>query len=244
MIKWLFKWALRIVVLAVVTVVLLLVFRDNILRLVAEHQIRAATGMDATIGRFSSGIFAPVVTIQDLKLYNTPEFGGTEFLVIPEIHVEYDAQAFAEHKLRVKLLRFNLAELDIVKNFAGETNIITMFAKAPKEKMGPQELRFKGRKLDFEGIDVLNLSLGRLRFIDLKHPEKNHDIRINLQNQVFPNVKTEGSLEGVMGVLWLRSGGASVLRPNDLSSLLRDFLNRKTTPRNPIERPAPASAHN
>jgi len=75
--KWLFKWVLRIVVLAVVAVVLLLVFKDTILRMVAEHQIRSETGMDVKIGRFSSGLFSPVVTIENFKLYNTPEFGVT-----------------------------------------------------------------------------------------------------------------------------------------------------------------------
>src|SRR5215469_13529893 len=129
MIKWSIKWALRIVVLAVVLVVLLLVFKDTVLRMMAEHQIRAETGMDVKIGRFSSGLFSPVVTIENLKLYNTPEFGGTEFLIIPELHIEFDAQALAEQKVRIKLMRFNLAELDVVKNFAGETNIVSMMKK-------------------------------------------------------------------------------------------------------------------
>jgi uncharacterized protein involved in outer membrane biogenesis len=245
MIKWTIKWALRIVVLAVVGIVLLLVFKDNILRVMVERQIRAATGMDATIGRFSSGIFSPVVTVENLKLYNTPEFGGTEFIVIPEIHIEYDATAIAEQKLRIKLLRFNFAELDVVKNLNGETNIVTMLAKMPKEtkeQVAPGEIRVRGRKIEFEGIDMLNVSLGRIRYLDLKHPEKNRDIPINLDNQVFPNVKDEGSLEGVLGVLWLRSnGGGSFLRPGDLSGLLHDFLNRKSTS---PHKPTPASPPN
>ncbi len=28
------------------------------------------------------------MSIENLKLYNTPEFGGTEFLIIPELHIE------------------------------------------------------------------------------------------------------------------------------------------------------------
>lgn len=242
MIKWLFKWALRIVVLTVVSVVLLLVFRDNILRLMAEHQIRAATGMDATIGRFSSGLFSPVVTIQDLKLYNTPEFGGTEFLIIPELHVELDPQALADQKLHIKLLRLNLAELDVVRNFSGETNILTMFAKMPKGKIAPEGVHVGGKKLEFQSIDTLNLSLGRMRYLDLKHPEKDRVIPINLEYQVFPNVKTEADLQVIMIMLYLRSGGASIIRPGDLA---HDLLHKKVTPSlEPVERPAPAPARN
>lgn len=234
----LIKWALRIVVLAVVAVVLLLVFRNDILRLMAEHQIRSETGMDVKIGHFTSGMFSPVVTIEDLKLYNTPEFGGTEFLIIPELHMELDPQALADQKLRIKLLRINLGELDVVRNLSGETNILTMFAKMPKGKIAPKGFHVGGKKLEFEGVDMLNLSLGRMRYLDLKHPEKDREIPINLENQVFPNVKTEADLEVVMVMLYLRSGGASLIRPGDLAN---DLLHKKITPSlEPVERPAPA----
>jgi hypothetical protein len=222
--KWFFKWAFRIAVLLVVAIVLLLVFKDTILRLVAEHEIRAETGMDVKIGRFSSGLFSPVVTIENLKLYNTPEFGGTEFLIIPELHIELDREALAQQKVRIKLMRFNLAELDVVKNKAGETNLVTMLAKMPRGKLAPHGVHVGGKKFEFESIDVLNLSLGRTRFIDLKNHNNDRDVALNLDNQVFNNVKTEGDVYGIMLLIWLRSGGASFIKPGDLAN---DFLNRK-----------------
>jgi hypothetical protein len=234
--KWFFKWAFRIVVLSIVLVVLLLVFKDSILRKVAEHQIRAETGMDVKIGRISSGLFSPVVTIENLKLYNTPEFGGTEFLIIPELHVELDADALAQQKVRIKLMRFNLAELDVVKNQAGQTNLVTMLAKMPKGKIAPHGIHVGGKKFEFESVDVLNLSLGRTRFIDLKNHNNDREVAINMDNQVFNNVKTEGDVYGIMLLIWLRSGGASFIKPGDLAN---DFLNRKPHGiHNQIERPA------
>ncbi len=223
--KRLIKWILRIFVLCVVAIVLLLVFKNSILRVIAEHQIRSQTGMDVKIGRFSSGLFSPDVTIENLRLYNTPEFGGTEFLTIPELHMEIDPDALVAQKLRIKLVRLNLAELDVVKNADGQTNIVTMLAKMPKGSLAPHGIRVGRKKFDFEGIDVLNLSLGRMRFIDLKHPEKNRDVLINLDNQVFSNVKTEGSVDGILITLWLRSGGASLIRPQDIAG---DYFGRKS----------------
>lgn len=206
--KWLFKWIIRLAVLGVVLVVLLLIFKDSILRVIAENEMRAETGMDVRIGKFSSGLFTPVVTIENLKLYNTPEFGGAPFLDVPELHIEFDAMALAEQKLRVKLMRFNLAELDVVKNQSGQTNILTMLNSVPKGKLAPNGIHVGGKKFEFENIEVLNLSLGKARFIDLKHPEKNREITINMQNQVFKNVKNEGDLYGILFIIWLRSGGA------------------------------------
>lgn len=222
--KFALKWTLRIIALAVLVIVLLLVFKNTILCLVAEHQIRAETGMEAKIGRFSSGLFTPVVTIENLKLYNTPEFGGTEFLIVPELHIEFDADALRQQKLRIKLLRLNLAEFDVVKNQAGQTNLVSMLGKMPKGKLAPHGIHVGGKKFEFESIDVLNLSLGRMRMLDLKNPANDREVALNLDNQVFNNVKTEADVYSILFIIWLRSGGASVIKPNGLATGL---LNRK-----------------
>src|SRR5579859_1533936 len=122
MIKWIFKWLLRLFLLAVVLVVIFFLSLNSILRVLIEHNIRAQTGMDAEIGRFQLGLTEPVISIEDLKIYNPPNFGGTPFVEIPEIHVEYDRAALAQRHLHFTLVRFNLGELDIVKNAKGETN--------------------------------------------------------------------------------------------------------------------------
>ena len=129
MIKWLFKWLFRLVLLAVLATVILLLSLNSILRVWVEHRIRAQTGMDAEIGSFSLSLTEPTVTIQKLKIYNPPSFGGTPFLDIPEIHVEDDRTALARHEIHVTLLRFNLGELDIVKNEAWTAR--TFFRSAP-----------------------------------------------------------------------------------------------------------------
>ena len=90
MIRSIFKWALRLVLLLVVLVVIAVFSIDPILRVVMENRIRAQTGMDAEIGRFRLGLTEPTITITDLKLFNPPSFGGTLFLDISEIHAEYD----------------------------------------------------------------------------------------------------------------------------------------------------------
>src|SRR5580692_1877333 len=116
MVKWIFKWALRLFLLAVVLIVIFFLSLNSILRVLIEHNIRAQTGMDAEIGRCQLGLTEPTLTIQDLKIYNPTSFGGTPFLEIPEIHLEYDRAALAERDLHFTLVRFNLGELDIVKN--------------------------------------------------------------------------------------------------------------------------------
>src|SRR5436190_15643506 len=97
--KWLLKWMLRLGLLVAVVIVLLFIFKDSILRTAAEQRIRAQTGMEAKIGKFSGSFFSPVVTIENFKLFNTPEFGGGPFVNIPELHLECDPVALAQGKL-------------------------------------------------------------------------------------------------------------------------------------------------
>lgn len=222
MIKWFIKWILRLVVFVAVLVILFLAFKDSIWRTIAEHRIRSQTGMEARIGKLSTGLFSPVITIENLKLYNTAEFGGTLFLEIPELHLELNSLSLAQRQLRITLARINLAELDIVKNEAGQTNITSLLTQ-----MQPNASAKTGRTstplgdLEFDGIDVLNLSFGKVRFLDLKDRANNREIRVGMQNQIFKNVKSEGDAYAILFMLWLRSGGKLSISPD---ALAQDYL--------------------
>jgi hypothetical protein len=207
--KWLFKWLFRLFLLAVVLIVILLLSFNSILRVYVEHRIRAQTGMDAEIGKFSVGLAEPTVTIQNFKLYNPPNFGGTPFLDIREIHVEYDRAALARHELHLTLVRFNLGELDIVKNEAGRTNIFSLGVTLPSKKTGggKSAAAFKQQTgFEFQSIDVLNVSVGTAKFIDLKDPSNNRTQKIGLDNCVLKNVKSQADLGGLAVLIALRGG--------------------------------------
>ena len=206
--KWLFKWIFRLFLLAVVLLVILLLSLNSILRLYLQHQIHAQTGMDAEIGRFSLGLTEPTVTIQNFKLFNPPDFGGTPFLNLPEIHVEYDPLALKHHQFHVTLLRFNLGELDVVKNDAGQTNIFSIAGSVSVKNSGTRSKAAFTRKtgLAFTGVDVLNVSVGTLKFIDLKDQRQNRTQKIGLENCVIKNVKSPTDLAGLAVLIALRGG--------------------------------------
>ena len=174
--------------------------------------------MDAEIGKFSVGLLEPTVEIQNLRLYNPPDFGGTPFLNIPEIHVEYDRAALARHEIHVTLLRFNLGELDIVKNEAGQTNIFALgiirCQKNPAAAAGAASFK-RQTGYDFKAIDVLNVSIGKVKFIDLKNQRNNREQTIGIENLVLKNVKSQTDLAGLAVLVALRGGDffGSLLAP-------------------------------
>jgi uncharacterized protein involved in outer membrane biogenesis len=213
--KWLFKWTFRLIFLAIALVVAIVLSKNSILKTLVERQIRAQTGMDVKIGKFSAGMLSPVVDIQNLKLYNAPEFGGTLFLDIPALHVEYSRIALADRTLHLTLLRLNIAELNIVKNEAGRTNVTNLRWESLSH--GAERLD----EVPFPVIDVLNLSVGKVRFIDLKDPKQNREFHPDLQDQVFKNVKSAADLNAILFMIWLRSGGgvSSANRPGQIFTL-------------------------
>ncbi len=212
--KWIFKWLLRLflaaVALAVIGVIVLLLSYNSILRVIIEHNIRAQTGMDAEIGSLNVALTSPTVEIQNLKIHNSPDFGGTPFLDIPEIHVEYDRDALGRREIHLKLLRFNLGELDIVKNQAGLTNIFlpNLKSSAPKSSGGGNPLAdFKKQSgFDFTGIDMLNVSIGKVKYVDLQDQRNNREQDIGIENCVIPNVKSRVDIAGLEVLIYLRSG--------------------------------------
>jgi len=212
MIRWIFKSVFRLlmtlVTLVVVAVIVLLLSYNSILRVAIERSIRGQTGMEAEIGRFHLALIEPAIEIQNLRIYNPTNFGGTPFLDIPEIHVEYDRAALMRREIHITLLRFNLGELDIVKNEAGQTNIFVFDKLRVTESGIPEILVSKKRTgYDFKGIDTLNVSIGKVKFIDLKNPQNNRAQTIGLESVPVPNVKSPADLAGLGALIYLRSDG-------------------------------------
>lgn len=206
MIKWIFKWVFRLVALAVVLVVALLLSFNSLVRILIEHNIRKQTGMDAEIGRVEVGWTEPTFEIRDMKIYNSPGFGGTPFLDVPEIHVEYDRMALLKGDLHLTLLRLNLSELDIVKGKDGQINVFAS-AKLPRNSSGAISTpSFKQQTgYDFMGIDALNVSFKEARYIDLQNRHNDREQPINLQNCVVPDVKSARDLAGLVFIIELKS---------------------------------------
>ena len=213
--KKLLKWALRLfllaVVLAIVLVVVFFLSLDSIIKVLVERQIRGQTGMRAEIGKFHFGLTEPVVDIKDLQLYNPKEFGGTPFLNIPEIHVEYDRPALKSNQIHITLLRFNLGELDVVKNQEGQTNLFALGVQVPTKASAAgasqqlEEIR-KQTGVSFQRIDCLNVSVGQFKYLDLQNQSNNLEQKIGIDNFVVTNVTSGADLVGLGVLVTLRSG--------------------------------------
>jgi hypothetical protein len=187
--KRLVRWLFRLLILGIVLLVALLLLKDSLLKALAEWRIREQTGMSVTIKRLEVGILSPTFTLEGFKLYNPPEFGGLVCLDIPEVHFEYDPQAAAVGKLRLKLLRFHLHEVNLVRNQAGQTNLFSLVKKGDRAQTGGARQGSRPR-IDFGGIDRLYLTLGAIKYTDLQQPTNNWQRTIGWKDYEVRDLRT------------------------------------------------------
>jgi uncharacterized protein involved in outer membrane biogenesis len=192
--KTLFRWAFRCFILLVILAVAGILLLDTIAREVAETRIKSETGLDVKIGRVRIGLFIPSITVENLVLYNRAEFGGSPLLDLPELHVEYDRQALLARKLHCQFVRLNLAQLNVVEDKNGRTNLDALRRRA------------QSSGFEFAGIDTLNLTLGKATFMRMSHPGQVDELKLDIHNQVLTNIKSAQDLTGVLMVALLRNG--------------------------------------
>lgn len=215
MIRRLFRWGLYLFIIVVVLAVAGILLLDTAAKNVAESKVRSELGMDVKIGKFAVGLASPTVTIEQFTLFNKAEFGGAPFIKMPELHVEYDRDALALGKLKLKLVRLNLEEIHIIEDQYGNTNIEALEKQA--EKTSGTSTNKSDPPVKFEGIDTLNLTIKKAKFTSAKNPKSNRDINFNIENEIFRNIKSEKDLQAVAMTLALRKG-ASFLLESALSS--------------------------
>lgn len=214
--KTLFKWLVRIAVtfcfLAVLLLVLVVLLKDVIAKSIAERNLRDSTGMDAKISRLEVNLGTPTVNLEGLKLYNTPEFGGSTFLDLPELRIEYIPDDIRGGKLHFKTVRLHLAEVHVVKNKQGKTNI-DLLQKESKKKSSGQKDKTDKPGVDFGGIDTLYLTVGKIRITDESDPRNNEVIEVGIKDEVGKNLKDEAAItqwfNGVLIRLALREAMTS-----------------------------------
>ncbi|MGV3774286.1 MAG: hypothetical protein ACO1QB_15395 [Verrucomicrobiales bacterium] len=202
--KFLFRWAFRLLILAIVLGIGFILTKDAILKEVVESRIRQETGMDVRIGSLETGILNPTIHLENVTLFNTAEFGGSPFLVIPDLYIEYKPQQLGLQQIKVTLMRLEISNLHIVENEKGKTNLVQMLAGlsggAPGSGINP-----KGEST-FQGIDRLNLTVQKVQYTNLRNTRKSQEVKINLRNEVSSDLRTKEDFYGVLLKIFLRAG--------------------------------------
>jgi hypothetical protein len=211
------RWVIGFVAGLLLLLLLLLFFRDPLFKLVIVQRFQQL-GMRAEIGELSTGLGSTLIHVRGFKLYNSPEFGGSLLAEVPELFVQVDPHPLTDRLVRLKELRVDLAEFNVVRNGSGRTNLEKM-EKAWREHLRRKRQKKKKLRWDFAGIDQLEISVGKLGFVDLSRPSLNRDFRLDLREEKGSNLADEELVQGWAGALVLRLLAQDKLLPREQRKL-------------------------
>lgn len=203
--KFLLKWAFRLFLLLLVLLALLALSFDAIVTSVAEGKLRKQTGLEVHLGKLELRPWSGRARAEKLVLYNPAEFGGGPLVNVAELLVEYDPTLARERKLHLKVLRFNLAELHIVVDKNGQSNLDGV-------RMAVEEIR-RGKRvaktnapMEFAGLDMLNLTLGKGTWTDLRNSGTPREFDLGIRNEVVQDMKDSKELVAKLTPVLVRAG--------------------------------------
>jgi len=126
-------------------------------------------------------------------------------LDLPELYLEADPSSATTDAVRFKKARIHLAEVSIVVDAQGRTNIHSL-GRTLEELQKREKEKGSGTTARFGGIDELTVSLGKLTSIDLRPPARTNTIVLGLRDEKLQNVRTVADLTPILFKLVL--GGA------------------------------------
>lgn len=178
--------------------------RERVLPAVAAQVIERATGMRTEIDAWEGrpGWDAGPVVLRGVRIHNFPEFGGGLLLNLPELVVDLDPAGAATGKVHFRQLRLHLAELNVIQDAEGRWNFERV-EREMTERNAARTHRHQPR-LAFGGIDSLQLTLDRIRYTDLRRPDRSRELRVGVTNEVVSGLQTEEQFQEWLGSLLFR----------------------------------------
>lgn len=207
MIRFVLRWSVRALALGLVVVIGLVLIRDRLLQEYLRQRIGILTGLETRIGRVETSLSDATLDIRELEVVNSPEFGGTPLLRVPELRITLAPEALRHGELRLPEVRVHLAAFDVVRNARGETNLFRV-ADRIQHRAGPADAAIVSPPgLEFAGIGTLDLTVGTVRFLDLGSPEKNRSFVVGLTNEPVKEVRSAADLHPLVFRVLLRELG-------------------------------------
>lgn len=182
---------------------------DRLVRRVLVSAIEKQTGSGVRLDGVTLGLRDSSLLIQNLVLSNPPGFSPRPLLSLPELYLAYDREAAQTQALRFREVRVHLSELHLEVDHAGNTNLMALAQRAGSER--GQELNASNQMagFNFQGIDRLTLTLGRIQWTDQRDPRRNRTFELGVTNRTLMQVQSLTQLLPLAIEIALRGGMAT-----------------------------------
>ena len=211
--RWMIITAIALAVLLTMSLA-----KDLIIKVVVEKGVEVVTGLRLSTGSFNVGIFRPVVSIKNLKVYNPKGFEDPLMVDAPEIYVDYDLLSMIGGNAHLKEVRFNLAQFTVVKNRAGQLNLDALKLVAAQKQGKPSAT--KAGKAPQIRIDKLSLKIGKVVYKDYSSggAPSVREFNVNI-DETYTNIDNPATLVSLIVVKALMNTSIANLANFDISGL-------------------------
>ncbi len=113
----------KFVILLIILIALMILFKDLLIRGLFQTAIKKITGLELSLGKLNLNLSKGDIKIENLNLYNSPQFSDRLMLEVPEIYVYSDLMALLKKHVYLHELRLHLSQLYVIKSSDGRLNI-------------------------------------------------------------------------------------------------------------------------
>jgi len=208
----------------VVIFVLLLVFKNILIKLAIEEGAKKATGLELTIGTMDVGLLASKVDITDMRLLNPAGFPDKVMIDITKFLVDVELASFFKQRAHVETLELNLNELMVVRNKDRKLNIAALRSVSEQQEKGKKPVEQKEEKKGLQvTIDKLILKIGKVTYKDYSWGTKPFTKTFTIGiNEVYRDITDPKKLVNLIIVRALQKTDIAQLANFDLGSLKAD----------------------
>jgi hypothetical protein len=187
--RFLFRWAFRLLILLLVVAIGLFLTKDALAKWWIVSEFREQR-MDAKIGQLEIGFpLNSTVSASDITIYNLPEYGGSPMLKIDDLFIDCDFSELMNVRRKLKphfrQVRIGITEFNLVETKGGERNLISVPDAVAKSSA---QLALDESPLYFT-IGNLNFTWERLKFTNLADAGKSRDVNINIEGYTVQDVE-------------------------------------------------------
>ena len=148
------------------SIVLLFLGRDAIVKASVGSVCRATTGLRLSIGGFHSNLFSSTLDIRNLKLFNPRGYTEKIMFDIPQVRVGLDVGSILAGKPHLKEVNVHLAQIVIERNKEGKLNLAELKPAGGKKKSAES----KPSSAPTVSVDLLHLQIDKVLYKDFSKP--------------------------------------------------------------------------
>jgi uncharacterized protein involved in outer membrane biogenesis len=216
-----------IVAIIVAVFVLLLLFKNVLIKTAVEQGTKRATGLELAIGDMDVGILASKVDITDMQLLNPAGFPDKVMIDIPKFLVDVELASFFKQRAHVETLALDLKELMVVRNKDRKLNIAALKSVSEKQQKGrkpaEQEKAKKEKRAPQVAIDTLILKIGKVTYKDYSWGTKPFTKTFTIGiNEIYRDITDPKKLVNLIIVRALQKTNIAQLANFDLGTLKAD----------------------